>query len=109
MNYTLMRYFSCVLVLFFWIENGHGQKLIDFNREGIYTKVFVETDNFGASYLAELEKHYPQIKVDSIRFSVLNDLAYFWHTRDLDKALGFAQQGLEDAVSQESLLWEGRF
>ena len=38
---------------------GYSQ-IIDLNRKNPYKKVFVETDNFGASYLDTLEIAYPQ-------------------------------------------------
>ncbi|MFT6795835.1 MAG: hypothetical protein ACJART_000973, partial [Maribacter sp.] len=53
----------------------YGQ-LIDSNRLNPYTKVFVETDNFGDSYLEYLEQGFDTVENDSIQFSILNDLAY---------------------------------
>ena len=84
-------------------------QIIDFNSEKPYKKVFVETDNFGASYLDILEEAYPKVDIDSLKYSILNDLAYYWHTRNLIKALDFTQEGLRTTTSKKDTLWEGRF
>lgn len=86
----------------------YGQ-LIDSNRLNPYTKVFVETDNFGDSYLEHLEQGFDTVENDSIQFSILNDLAYFWHTRNLNTALDFTKKGLQLTKAKENVLWEGRF
>jgi len=91
--------------------NGYlaiGQ-IVDLDSENPYKKVFVQTDNFGASYLSILEESYPEVKPDSIRFSMLNDLAYYWHTRNLHKAMEFTELGLEQTALAGNSLWEGRF
>ncbi len=87
----------------------YAQEIIDLNSPEPYKKVFVDTDNFGPSYLDVLEAAYPKIEEDSIKYSVLNDLAYYWHTRDLDKALSFTKIGLDLTRGKMNLLWEGRF
>jgi two-component sensor histidine kinase len=84
-------------------------QLIDFDRENPYNKVFVETDNFGASYLQILEEGYPKAKTDSLKFSILNDLAYYWHTRNLVKAMQFTKEGLRMSAAKSDTLWQGRF
>ncbi len=89
--------------------SAYAQDIIDLNSAEPYKKVFVDTDNFGLSYLDVLEAAYPKIKEDSIKFSVLNDLAYYWHTRDLEKALSFTKIGLDLTRKKMDLLWEGRF
>ena len=89
--------------------SAYAQEIIDLNRAEPYKKVFVDTDNFGSSYLEILEAGYPKIEEDSIKYSVLNDLAYYWHTRDLEKALKFAKIGLDLTRAKKNLLWEGRF
>ena len=105
------RVFRCIIYLWMlcFCTLSYGQKIIDFNREQPYHKVFVDTDNFGSSYLDTLEMSYPKASVDSLRFSILNDLAYYWHTRDLNKALDFTKMGLDLTRQKEDLLWEGRF
>ena len=84
-------------------------QIIDFNSENPYKKVFVATDNFGASYLGILEDAYPIVKTDSVSFSILNDLDYYWHTRNLVKAMDFAKKGLQLTSGKKDTLWEGRF
>ncbi|MEQ8219668.1 MAG: histidine kinase dimerization/phosphoacceptor domain -containing protein [Arenibacter sp.] len=86
----------------------YGQ-LIDFNRETPYEKVFVDTDNFGVSYLQHLENSYLRAPTDSLQFEMLNDLAYYWHTRNLTKALIFTEEGLKCTLAKEDMLWHGRF
>ena len=87
---------------------GYGQ-IVDIHRSQPYKKVFVETDNFGASYLKILEESYGKVKADSTRFSMLNDLAYYWHTRNLNTALGFTKKGLSLAIAKKNITWQGRF
>jgi two-component sensor histidine kinase len=70
--------------------------------------VFVDTDNFGASYLDTLEVSYPLAKSDSLQFLILNDLAYYWHTRNLRTSLDFTKKGLGLALKKKDTLWEGR-
>ncbi len=84
-------------------------QFVDFESVPPYKKVFVITDNFGASYLEVLEKNYPLVKVDSIKFSMLNDLAYYSHTRNLLKGLYFNKLSLDLAKRENDLVWEGRF
>jgi len=88
---------------------AYAQEIIDLNSDEPYKKVFIDTDNFGPSYLDILEAAYPKIEKDSIKYSVLNDLAYYWHTRDLDKALMFTKIGLGLTRENVNQLWEGRF
>ena len=84
-------------------------QIVDFGSEKPYKKVFVDTDNFGASYLDVLEASYPLAKPDSLKFSMLNDLAYYWHTRNLKTSLDFTIQGLKLTTAKKDTLWEGRF
>lgn len=84
-------------------------QIIDLKNKNPYKKVFVETDNFGASYLDILENNFEKIKNDTIQLSILNDLAYYWHTRNLNKALDFTQKGLILTAKKNNKLWEGRF
>lgn len=97
-------------IFFLCLCGNHAlAQIIDFTKENPYRKVFVETDNFGASYLRVLEESYPKVAVDSIRFSMLNDLAYYWHTRDLWKAMAFTKKGLQFTRDKNDILWNGRF
>tara|TARA_R110000868_G_scaffold66877_4_gene198881 strand:- start:5504 stop:7456 length:1953 start_codon:yes stop_codon:yes gene_type:complete len=84
-------------------------QLIDFNREIAYQKVFVDTDNFGASYLDHLEQFYEEAPTDTLQFEILNDLAYYWHTRNLIKALKYTELGLKRTIEMDNSLWNGRF
>jgi two-component sensor histidine kinase len=84
-------------------------QIIDFQSENSYNRVFVDTDNFGVSYLDILERAYPLTKTDTIQFNILNDLAYYWHTRNLTKALEFTNEGLQLTRERKDTLWEGRF
>ena len=84
-------------------------QIIDFSSESPYKTVFVDTDNFGTSYLDILEEAYPLAKPDSLKFSILNDLAYYSHTRNLVKALEFTDIGLRLTSTLKDTLWQGRF
>ena len=90
---------------------GFGQvgQIVDFNKENPYQKVFIDTDNFGASYLDILAESVDKIENDTIKYSMLNDLAYYWHTRNLIIALNFTRKGLSITKEKKNVLWEGRF
>ncbi len=102
------HFFKIVVLSILNCTVAYGQ-IVDFNREKPYEKVFVETDNFGASYLSILESALDEVKTDSVRFSILNDLAYYWHTRNLITALNFTKKGLNLTRAKKNTLWEGRF
>ncbi len=98
------------LLLFFSLGYTFGfAQLIDLSADNPYKKVFVETDNFGASYLDILEKGYKGVKIDSVQFSILNDLSYYWHTRNLNTAMVFTKKGLRLTGEKGDTLWFGRF
>ena len=104
---------ACTLLVngIFLLGNGSflfGQ-IIDFKSERPYKKVFVETDDFGAFYLEQLEEAFPKAEPNSLKFSILNDLAYYWHTRNLDKAMEFTREGLRLTLKKKDTLWQGRF
>ncbi|QBA64494.1 sensor histidine kinase [Muriicola soli] len=97
-------------VLFTLISGYHGtSQIIDFSRENSYKQIFRQTDNFGFSYLDTLELGYKNAPTDSLRLTILNDLAYYWHTRDLQKAYEFTRMGLKEAKAKELKTWVGRF
>ncbi len=102
---------KAVFLFIFSILNCYSalSQFIDLDSEKPYRKVFVETDNFGISYLDQLEKAYLKVKPDSLKFSMLNDLAYYWHTRNLIKAQEFSKKGLQLTTAEENTLWQGRF
>ena len=109
MNHQFFRIRLIVVVLLFLGKSAMAQDFIDPESPAPYKRVFVDTDNFGASYLDDLEQNYPKLKEDSLRFSALNDLAYYWHTRDLSKSLELTRYGLELVREENDFLWEGRF
>lgn len=100
---------ACICIFSLLNSGFVFSQIIDFTRENPYKKVFVETDNFGPSYLDQLEEAYPKATPDSLKFSILNDLAYYWHTRNLVKAMDFTQKGLSLTKEKNNALWEGRF
>ena len=84
-------------------------QIVDLNRKNPYKKVFVETDNFGATYLDILANNYKLAPNDSLQYSMLQDLAYYWHTRNLTKAAAFTREGLKLTENKKDTLWNGRF
>lgn len=109
MKTRFITYHFHLYFLILSVFTGYAQEIVDLKQPQSYKKVFVETDNFGPSYLDVLEEAYPKIENDSIKFSALNDLAYYWHTRDLNKALEFTRIGLGLTRAAENFPWEGRF
>jgi two-component system, sensor histidine kinase PdtaS len=84
-------------------------QIVDLNRERPYKKVFVDTDNFGATYLDILANNYKLVLNDSVQYSMLHDLAYYWHTRNLSKAIQFTKEGINLTERKKNTLWNGRF
>ena len=84
-------------------------QIVALDGELSYKKVFVDTDNFGLSYLSVLEEAYPKAEDDQLKYSILNDLAYYWHTRNLTTAMNFTKEGLSLTSADGNELWEGRF
>lgn len=76
-----------------WVVTSMQGQLL--TQNGHYQQVFVETDNFGSEYLQELDHILTLPLKDPVRQLVLNDLADFWHTRNLDSALNLALEGLK--------------
>ncbi|WP_339657479.1 histidine kinase dimerization/phosphoacceptor domain -containing protein [uncultured Maribacter sp.] len=106
---ALYKKFGHAFILsFLGLSFSYGQ-LVDLNSDHPYKRVFVDTDNFGASYLDTLEQGYHKVKTDSVQFSILNDLAYYWHTRNLNTAMAFTKKGLELTSIKKDLVWHGRF
>lgn len=98
-------------LVFLWILSSSAlfAQIVKSGNGESYRQVFVETDNFGISYLDTLENVLTKLKNDTIYYKVLNDLAYYWHTRDLKKALDFTKKGLRITHSKKDTLWNGRF
>lgn len=84
-------------------------QIIAEDNENSYNRVFVDTDNFGLSYLETLENVYKNVEEDSVKYAMLNDLGYYWHTRNLTKAYDFNKEALANARKNEDSLWVGRF
>lgn len=102
---------NIILALFFvalFCSSGNGQ-IFDFSKPDSYKKVFVETDDFDVSYLQILEDALDKIETDTLKFTVLNDLSYYWHTRNLITALDFTEKGLKLTTKKNNSLWHGRF
>lgn len=99
--------FTFVLLLFVCFQS-FGQ-FIDLSRDDPYHRVFIQTDNFGPSYLDILEENYKKFKVDSIQYEALNDMAYYWHTRDLTKAMKLSKEGIKLALKKDDSIWTGKF
>ncbi|EAR01682.1 sensor histidine kinase [Maribacter sp. HTCC2170] len=105
------RFLSSSFLLSFSLLNCYigVSQIVDFRSENPYKKVFVDSDNFGASYLKTLEDSYHLTETDTLKFSMLNDLAYYWHTRNLKTSLKFTLEGLKLTKEKSDTLWEGRF
>ena len=97
------------LLVFIFIGVSMSGQIIDLKSNHPYKKVFVETDDFDTSYLLTLERSFDKVKIDSVQFSILNDLAYYWHTRNLNRAYDFTLQGLGRTRKKNNKLWNGRF
>lgn len=100
---------ACILICSLLNSTFVFSQILDGDNENSYNKVFVASDNFGLSYLAQLEEAFPLATVDSVKFSMLNDLAYYWHTRNLNTAMKFTETGLDLTSEVNDSLWEGRF
>ncbi len=97
------------VILFLIVSAVSFGQIIDLNRKAPYKKVFVETDNFGTAYLDTLEQALTTIKQDTVYFEILNDLAYYWHTQNLNRSLTFTRKGLALTNQKKDSLWNGRF
>ena len=106
---TIYHHIRSTFLMSFWGLSVCFGQIVDLNNDHPYKKVFVETDNFGASYLDTLAKNYKRVQTDSIQFSMLNDLAYYWHTRNLNTAMNYTKKGLSLTKDIKDSLWQGRF
>ena len=87
----MIKIFTVFFLLFASVGNS---QFIDFSKAQPYRSVFMETDAFDSSYLSVLEKAYTQAIPDSLKLAIGNDLAYYWHTRNLGKAYALAYKVL---------------
>ncbi len=108
MRKCLLHYGFSILLFACFAGNCYGQ-IFDYSLKNPYRKVFIVTDNFDDSYLAILENGIEKMKADSVRFSMLNDLAYYWHTRNLTVAYNYTRRGLNLTSAKKDTLWIGRF
>lgn len=95
-------------LLFFLITLQVEAQLYYKNGKIEYLQVFVDTDDFEADYLDRLEAGLKEIKEDTLKIKVINDLGYFYHTRNLKKSLSIINQGLEEARRMGDKYWEGK-
>lgn len=108
MRFQDNRLYSIFCVVFFLSSlTGQGQ-FINLSRSKSYQQVFVETDAFDSSYLTLMEKALTAPMPDTLQLCIGNDLAYYWHTRNLDKALGLANHYFQLALSRNNMIWQGR-
>lgn len=73
-----------------------------------YLRIFLDTDDFESNYLDNLEMSLEIRHPDSLRFMIINDLGYHYHTRNLQKSLKIINKGLEEVRVASDELWEGR-
>jgi two-component system, sensor histidine kinase PdtaS len=105
--YEMKRLF---ILLFFLIPFLSSAQIEKVNGQFQYREIFVESDDFGVEYLDVLENSLIEIPKDSLlRLKILNDLGYYYHTRNLNKALEIINQGLEEAVNLKNQYWKGKF
>lgn len=97
-----------VLVILCCFTVSGMSQFVDLLRNPPYRQVFVETDDFDSSYLSQLEAAFYKVTNDSLKLALGNDLAYYWHTRNLDKALVFGNQVYALANSINNQLWLAR-
>ena len=86
----------------------HAQ-IVDPGKSNPYQKVFLETDNFGTSYLDTLELGWQRVALPQAKMEILNDLAYYWHTRNLKRSEELAIKGIRLAVELKDTTALGRF
>ena len=101
----MIKLLTCIFLLLASICNG---QLVDLSRTPPYRQIFMETDAFDSSYLTVLEKAGAQNLPDTLQLAIGNDLAYYWHTRNLDKACQLANKVLAKAIAVDNKIWEGR-
>lgn len=98
----------CWLFFFLLLYQAAYPQLLDFERTNPYRAVFEETDDFDTTYLSELEAAVSQLPLDSLKLQLLNDLGYYYHTRNLNTALDYIEEGLSLARQLNKQRWEGR-
>ena len=95
------------ILLFFLIPSFTFSQVEKVKGQYKYKSVFVASDDFGQEYLEELEKSLPLIQDTLLRLKIINDLGYYYHTRNLNKALEVINWGMEEALNAKSDYWQG--
>lgn len=108
--FCYIYFMKCIyILLIFLIPNLAIAQTVEKNGLFHDKKVFVESDDFGLEYPEELENSLFKIQDDSLmRLQILNDLGYYYHTRNLNKAHKIIYQGLEEASDLDNTYWQGR-
>ncbi len=83
-------------------------QIVKSNGQIQYLRPFIDTDDFGKEYLEVLERSLDNIENDTLRFMVINDLGYHYHTRNLQRSYEIINKGLEEVRAAKNELWEGR-
>lgn len=83
-------------------------QIVKSNGQTQYLKPFIETDDFGKEYLEVIEQSLENIEHDTLRFMLINDLGYYYHTRNLQRSYEIINKGLEEVRAAKNGLWEGR-
>lgn len=97
------------ILLFFAVSTLANAQVEEKNGLFQYREVFVEGDDFGEEYLEEMAMSLKLITRDTLlRVRILNDLGYYYHTRNLNKALQIVNQGLEEASTINNQYWQGK-
>jgi two-component sensor histidine kinase/Tfp pilus assembly protein PilF len=97
------------LMPFFLISTLGFAQIESENRFFQYHEVFVETDDFGSEYLDDLEIAIAKIPKDApVRLKIINDLGYYYHTRNLNKALKIIQEGIKESIEKNQSYWVGK-
>jgi two-component system, sensor histidine kinase PdtaS len=100
---------SNFLVPFFLISTLGFAQIESRNEFFQYHEVFVETDDFGSEYLDNLEIAIAKMPKDSpVRLKIINDLGYYYHTRNLNKALNIVQEGIKESIEKNQSYWVGK-
>ena len=99
-----------MLYLFIWVSELLTLNLFCFTnqlQEQSYYSIFQHSEPDGYEYLEELESLLLKSRDTYTRLGLINDLAYYYHTRDLIKADSLTRVGLS-WIEDENSLWKGR-
>lgn len=96
------------LYLFCLLQFCVQAQVLKNNGQMQYSRPFIDTDDFGKEYLEVLERSLENIGYDTLRFMVINDLGYYYHTRNLQRSFEIINKGLAEVRAANNVLWEGR-